>query len=346
MIGFILAILLVLVGIGLMVIRPGGIHRLIGLVPIALGVVFLFFSMTYTVDQGQAALVTGVGGAPVSDQAVTDPGIHVKAPWQNTVEFNVRNQLVQFVGDGSEKDVNGDGKADKVNGAKITAASRDNAQVYYDLAFGYSIDPTYLAKIYYDFKDQQGLEVKTLITGARSAAQKGPTTFPVAIIQQSRTQLQSTIGDDLKARLGAYGVTIEYVDVRNMDFDQVVKDKLALVPAAASEAEAARTQLDTARQQAERVKIEAKAQSDADQILRCGATTAVEKREVNGKQEDVTVVTGVPNEQCQNRLNEQVLTSKYIEMLRDAAAKGNTIYVIPPGTNNLLQLPAQAPKAP
>lgn len=48
----------------------------------------------------------------------------------------------------------------------------------------------------------------------------------------------------------------------------------------------------------------------------------------------------MPPAQCQNRLNEQVLTSKYIDMPKKAAAKGNTVYVVPPHQSSLIQLPA------
>ena len=48
-------------------------------------------------------------------------------------------------------------------------------------------------------------------------------------------------------------------------------------------------------------------------------------------------VVPVTSDKCQNRLNEQVLTSKYIDMLRE---HGDSLIVIPQGTQNLLQLPS------
>ena len=43
------------------------------------------------------------------------------------------------------------------------------------------------------------------------------------------------------------------------------------------------------------------------------------------------------SDKCQNRLNEQVLMSKYIDMLKE---HGDSLIVVPQGTQNLLQLPA------
>jgi hypothetical protein len=84
----------------------------------------------------------------------------------------------------------------------------------------------------------------------------------------------------------------------------------------AAKSNAALEDLNTARIDAEKVRVDAQAQSDADQIARCGATSAQVERVVNGQKVQETRVTPVPADKCQNRLNEQVLTSKYIDMLR------------------------------
>ncbi len=47
----------------------------------------------------------------------------------------------------------------------------------------------------------------------------------------------------------------------------------------------------------------------------------------------------MPSEKCQNRLNEQVLMSKYIDMLKEHTG---SLIVVPQGTANLLQLPSTA----
>ena len=67
---------------------------------------------------------------------------------------------------------------------------------------------------------------------------------------------------------------------------------------------------------------------------------------INGKDVKAVKVVPVPSEKCQNRLNEQVLMSKYIDMLKE---HGDSLIVVPQGTSNLLQLPTApgaTPKAP
>jgi hypothetical protein len=79
---------------------------------------------------------------------------------------------------------------------------------------------------------------------------------------------------------------------------------------AKAKSNAALEDLNTARINAEKVRVDAQAQSDADQIARCGATSTQVERTVNGQKVQETQVTPVPASKCQNRLNEQVLTRK------------------------------------
>lgn len=107
-----------------------------------------------------------------------------------------------------------------------------------------------------------------------------------------------------------------------------------------SRVESARAELESAKINAEKVKTEAQAQSDSDQIIRCGAMSTTIREMIAGAEVNSVKVAPVPPAQCQNRLNEQVLTSKYVDMLKEAAAKGNTVYVVPPNQSSPIQLPA------
>ena len=104
-------------------------------------------------------------------------------------------------------------------------------------------------------------------------------------------------------------------------------------------AEAAKADLQTALAKAEITKTEAQATSDADQIIRCGATSTQVNEVINGKDVTAVKVVPVPSDRCQNRLNEQVLMSKYIDMLRGARRLAHRRAQ---GTSNLLQGPAVA----
>ena len=113
-----------------------------------------------------------------------------------------------------------------------------------------------------------------------------------------------------------------------MWFTDEVQKNLDAVQSRNAEVEQAKATLESTRIKAEITKTDAKAQADADQIQRCGATTSevIATDPVTGKETKTMQVTPVPMDQCQNRLNEQVLTNKYIEALKEIADKqGNVI---------------------
>ena len=163
-----------------------------------------------------------------------------------------------------------------------------------------------------------------------------PTTFTAATVRQSRSELALRITEGLEKRLGQVGVTVEKVDPRAITLDANVQANYDKVQSSLANAEAAKADLQTALARAEITKTEAQATSDADQIIRCGATTTQVKEVINGKEVSAVKVVPVPSERCQNRLNEQVLMSKYIDMLKEHS---DSLVVVPQGTQNLLQLP-------
>lgn len=176
-----------------------------------------------------------------------------------------------------------------------------------------------------------------MLPGVSSVTRDAPTTFAAAAVRQSRGELALRITEGLEKRLGEVGVTVEQVDPRAITLDQNVQANYDKVQSSLANAEAAKADLQTALAKAEITKTEAQATSDADQIIRCGATSTQVKEVINGKEVTAVKVVPVSSDKCQNRLNEQVLTSKYIDMLKE---HGDSLIVIPQGTQNLLQLPA------
>ena len=164
------------------------------------------------------------------------------------------------------------------------------------------------------------------------------TTYATSDIRQSRSALQAAMKQQLEDQLEQYGMRVDSVDIRNISFTDEVQKNLDNVQAQKAQTNQAIEKLNTARLAAEAVRVDAQAQSDRDQITRCGATTITVPKTVNGKTVEETQVVPVPNDKCQNRLNENVLASKYIDMLEKAAEKGNTIYVVPQGASNIISL--------
>lgn len=316
----VLAIVLAAAGVVLLRMRdhPRRFHRFAP-IPFALALVLVGAASVYRLDAGEAAVTKTFG--TVGDHAISATGVHVKAPWQNLITFDIRNQTISL---------------DEGQG-RVSTVTSDNATVAYDVTIRYSLNPGKLPEIVRQYPDQESFISRAVLPGVSSVTRDAPTTFTAATVRQSRGQLAQRITEGLEKRLGEVGVTVEQVDPRAISLDANVQANYDKVQSSLANAEAAKADLQTALAQAEITKTEAQATSDADQIIRCGATTTQVKEVINGKEVTAVQVVPVPSDKCQNRLNEQVLMSKYIDMLRD---HGDSLIVIPQGTQNLLQLPA------
>lgn len=305
----------------------GRIAGVIGSCLVGLGILLLLGSSLYRQDVGEALVVTTPGGEIAGTDI--DAGFGVKAPWNDLVRYDIRNQVITMAGDGT---------GENMQGPSITGQTKDGTSASIDLAIRYSINPSAVDKIYREYRSQENLVNRALLNDVRSAIRDKTVNFSTTSMRQERDLLSQDIMDDLDKRWAKLGVIVDSVDLRNIGYPQEIEDSLKQVQTALNNVERAKAELETARVEAEKIKTEAQAQSDADQIIRCGATSTTTTEMVNGKEIKVIKVIPVPSEKCQNRLNEQVLTAKYIEMLRQAAAQGNTVYVIPPDTNSLLNL--------
>ncbi len=298
------------------------------LIVISLGIVVS--GSLYKQDVGEAMVLRSPGGVVVGVH--TTAGFSVKPPWNSAVKFDVRNQTITMADDGSGKGV---------DGPALNTQTSDSATATIDLTVRYSIIPSAVGKIYAEYLNQTNLVERALKNDIRSVVRNVPVTYSAATLRQQREKVTDDIAKALQARWDDLGVIVDSVDLRDIRYNDAIEASLAGIQTSAAKVAEAEQQLQAARIDAEKVKTEAQAQSDADQIIRCGATSKlVDSADISGRKIQVTVVTPIPIDQCQNRLNEQVLTSKYIDMLRLAAQGGSSVFVVPPGSNNLLNLQA------
>lgn len=74
--------------------------RIISAVSFAVAVLALGIGSVYTQDPGQAMVIRSFTGKVIGKD--TSPGMGFTAPWNSTIEFDVRNQVVSYAGDGAE----------------------------------------------------------------------------------------------------------------------------------------------------------------------------------------------------------------------------------------------------
>ncbi len=302
------------------------------------GILTLFWGWTmldnlsYRVDPGESAVLKSWTGE-VNENAVFSEqgGMHFKAPWENVTTFNVRNQQIVFQPEGG-------------NDTNITASTKDNASVFIDVTLTYNQDAQSVVGIYKTFHTEGEMRAQ-LIRDARGALQNAPTKFVTMEIKQSRPQLEQAFTVDLREKLEKkYSITLTSVSIRNMWFTDDVQKSLDAVQQRNAEVEQAKAALLSARIKAEVTKTEAKAQADSDQIMRCGAQTEmVEVTDpVTGDKSTEMQVTPIPMDKCQNRLNEQVLTNKYIDALKEIANKQGNVIITDGKTVPIVNIPNAA----
>lgn len=304
----------------------GRLTYAVGAVLVGIGILFLLIASIYRQDVGEAAVIRTPGGT-VHGIDIT-AGFSMKAPWNNVVKFDTRNQVITMAGGGDDHD-----------GPAIATQTSDNATATIDVTVRYSIDPSAVGDIYAQYQSQDNLLARALLNDIRSTVREIPVQYKAAVLRQERVKVAADITTALQGSWDELGVQVDAVDLRDIRYPEQIEESLSAIQTAAAQVATAEQELQAARVEAEKVRTEAKAQSDADQIIRCGAETREETIEDQaGREIVVTIVTPKPNAKCEDRLNEQVLTSRYIAMLTVAAENGNTIYVVPESANTLLNL--------
>lgn len=309
------------------------ILRSVGGVVAVVTVLLVGFTSFYTQDPGEAVVVKSFTGKIVN--STPDAGMHVKAPWDSTVTFNIRNQPIAMY-----SNAGGEG----ADGAALSVPLKGGANASVSITIAYSINSASVESIYNQFKDQQGLKDTALKPQLRNIVRNETAKLAPLEVKEKRAQLGTNILTALAAEWAKYGVVVDQVNLGDITLDQATEQAISKVITAQQEVEQARANLSKAKITAEVTKTEAKAQADSDQIMRCGAqTTEVEVTDpVTGKKDTEMQVTPIAMDKCQNRLNEQVLTNKYIDALKEIASKQGNVIITDGKTVPMVQVPQAA----
>lgn len=338
---FIVAILLRLVAFGMIFVNKVESNygddisiRRWSAIPFALMLVMLVWSSVYTQDPGEAIVIKSVSGKVVSTD--TTPGFGFTAPWNSTIGYDIRNQKIEmFSNDGGQG----------ADGAVINAPLEGSSNAFVSITVRYSIKPDAVREIYEVHRTQENLLANVLRPGLRDVVRAETAEFPPFEVKERRAELSQNIREALEESWGEDGIVVDDVDLGDLSLDPNIEESISKVNTAQAGVEEQRAKLEQAYIAAETTKTEAQAQADADQIIRCGATTATETQVVAGKNQEVTVVVPLSGAECENRLNEQVLTSKWFDTLSELGANGNMTILVPEdGTTPIVQLPAPHPQ--
>jgi regulator of protease activity HflC (stomatin/prohibitin superfamily) len=273
-----------------------------GLAAGLLGLMFFVFSTFYTVEPGEAKVLKDWSGI-INETPVTTPGAHWKSPWEDAIDFDVRNQLAAFMNDGQ-----GSYNDAPLNGPQITFTDKDGVTGHMDLVVLYSIKPDSVVELVGDYATQDDFRVKVIEQDIRSVPRDIPGKYTTIQMMTERVEVAGKIRTALEAEWKDKGVVIEDVSMQEVRYSDAVKARF-------EEAQNAQTEVVKATAEAEKAQIAA----DSAASVRIKDATAQAEA----------------NRLLAQSLSPEVLQQRYLDVLA-----GANLIVVPQGFTALGNLPS------
>lgn len=302
MIVFVVACIIFIAGIVALLMRfkQDDDMKMPAVIPAAVLAVALVITGTqcfYTQDAGDVKVLIDFGGNIAGSSS--DTGIHFKAPWQSIVTYDIRNNVISFVGDGEENYVGG-----SAEGPQVTINDSSGTQANIDIQVNYSLDPSKAIKLYENYGTQENFVQAIAAVDTRAIPREVAGQFDTLTVLTNRGALTDAIEEALKAKWEPLGLTIEQISVQEVRYPESITTAYANAQQVEVERQQAENQQAVAEAEAETRRIEAEGEANANRILTQSLTS-------------------------------EVLQQQYIEALKSAADNGSLI-VVPEGSQPIV----------
>ena len=271
----------------------------VGALLMAFAIAAFFGSTFYTQDVGEAKVLKDWTGNIVGEDVT--PGADFKAPWVDVVDFDIRNQIAAYVGDGYD-DYNGS----VPQGPQITVQDREGVTANLDIVVIYSIDPDAVTEIYSQYLNQENFTTRLIEQDIRSVVRNVPAKYNTLELLNGREQASNDIKKALEKRWETQGVIVESVSLQEIRYSDEVKARFDAAQAARIEVEKAKAELEATEVSAQQKVVQAQAEADANAILDSSLTPAI-------------------------------LQQRYLDTLKELAAAGNLV-IVPEGFSGLVNV--------
>lgn len=278
------------------------VARWVAIVLFVIGALFLAFSSFFRQDVGQANVLRDWTGAILGYE--TSPGLHWKAPWVDTITFDVRNQRAVFVSEQSFGE--GDNIGGTPDGPQITVQDAEGVTANLDIAIRYSLDPDAVEDIYSQYLNEDNLRTRLIFNDIRSVVRSVPGQFSTIDMLTDRDAVQQKILEALERRWEDDGIIVEDVALQEIRYGDQVTAAFAAAQEAAIQVQTEQNRLEAAKVSAQQKVVQAQAEADANAILNASLTDAI-------------------------------LQQRYLDTLKELAASGNLV-VVPEGFNGLVNV--------
>ena len=270
-----------------------------GVLGLIIAGVFLVFSTYYTQEAGEAKVLRDWTGNIIG--STTSSGAHWKAPWVDTVDWDIRNQQAAFMGNGETSH-----SGQPVTGAEITFTDRDGVTGNMDIAVIYSIKADRVEDLTFDYTGQDDFKLKVVENDVRSIPRDIASTYTTIRVYNDRTQLGLDIEEALRESWADKGIEINDVQIHGIRYSDAVKERFEAAQNAQTEVVKAEADLKKAEIDAQQQVVTAKAEAEANAILA-------------------------------KSLTEPILQQRYLDTLAKLAKAGNLVITDGSGADILIQ---------
>ena len=198
----------------------------------------------YTQDTGEVCVVRNLGGSLAG--STSEAGFHAKAPWQDVVTYDVRNNLINFYGD---------------TDYKVDGGSYEGKQV------NYSLNPDAALSLYSEYGTQESFVEKYISNDVRAVTREVSGGFDTVTMLTDRSQFTKAVQKALTEKWKGIGLTVEQVSVQDVRYPKNITKSYSEAQAAEVAKQKAQNEQETAKVEAETKKIEAQGEADANAVL-------------------------------------------------------------------------------
>lgn len=237
-------------------------------VPTVLAVVLMGASCVYAQDAGDVVVLRNWGGslAGYTDGA----GFHIKAPWQSTVRYDVRNNLVNLYRDAEYKYDGG-----RAEGACVTVNDKGGASADIDLQAVYSLDADAAMQLYVDYGTQENFTSTVIQNDVRATAREVAGRYDTITMLTNRGEFTEGLRSALAEKWEKLGLDVEQVSVQDVRYAGEITARYAEAQEAEIAKAKALNEQEAAKVKAETKVIEAQGEADANRTLAESLTTEV-----------------------------------------------------------------------
>lgn len=268
----------------------------IGLAPLVLGLILIGTQCFYAQDIGEAAILKNFGGSIAG--TTTEAGLHLKAPWQDVTNWDIRNRLINFYKTSEYSYEEG-----SYNGACVTVNDSSGTSSDVDIQAIYSIDPSAVVDLYADYGSQEAFVSNYVAQQVRLASRDVAGEYSTLNLLTNKEEYASSVYESLSRLCEGSGVVIESVTCQDVVPPENIKTAYADAQQAEIQRQKAENEKAVAQVQAETKVIESQGVADSNKILT-------------------------------ESLSDELLMQKYIE----AIGKSDTVYLLPNDSMPILNM--------